>query len=239
MADFHVYRDRLEIRLTRAEKVLALRRDDILVPRDSIRSVAITADPWIWIRGVRAPGNSIPLTLAVGTWKFHGGKDFLVLKGKQRSAVVIDIEQPDAVVPAEPPDAVVPAEPPDAAAQSRGAEPVEAGSGEADEAESTATEMMATESIRTASPGTESSESESSETGSSGSGSSQTESSETESSETESSETDPGESDAAPAPEVAEGFSRVIVSTQHAAKLVEALREIRPGSDGPADEVIS
>ena len=96
MADFHVYRDRLEIRLTRAEKVLALRRDDIVVPRDSIRSVAITEDPWIWIRGVRAPGNSIPLTLAVGTWKFHGGKDFLVLKGKQRSAVVIDIDQPDA-----------------------------------------------------------------------------------------------------------------------------------------------
>jgi hypothetical protein len=161
MADFHVYRDRLEIRLTRAEKVLALRRDDIVVPRDSIRSVAITADPWIWIRGVRAPGNSIPLTLAVGTWKFHGGKDFLVLKGKQRSAVVIDIEQPDAAAIADPAAD---------AARPSGAEPADA---------------------------------------------------------------DPAGS------EVAEGFSRVVVSTQHAAKLVEALREIRPGSDGPADEVIS
>jgi hypothetical protein len=31
----------------------------------------------------------------------------------------------------------------------------------------------------------------------------------------------------------------VIVSTQHASQLVEALRDIHPGSDGPTDEVIS
>jgi hypothetical protein len=95
MADLHVYPDRLEIRLTAAEKVLALRREDLVVPRSEIRSVAITADPWIWIRGIRAPGAAVPLTLAVGTWKFHGGKDFLLIKGKQRSAVVIDIEAPE------------------------------------------------------------------------------------------------------------------------------------------------
>ncbi|GAB3610312.1 hypothetical protein GCM10027414_24380 [Humibacter ginsengiterrae] len=185
MADFHVYRDRLEIRLTRAEKLLSLRRDDIVVPRDNIRSVAITADPWIWIRGVRAPGNSIPLTLAVGTWKFHGGKDFLVLKGKQRSAVVIDIEQPDARGSEDPSgdesassDAATPApsSPPEVAADA-----LAGGSG--------------------ALPGA--------------------------------AESLPGSG------EVADGFSRVIVSTQHAAELVEALREIHPGSDGPADEVIS
>jgi hypothetical protein len=92
MADLHVHPDRLEIHLTPAEKVLALKRDDLVVPRDSIRSVAITEDPWIWIRGIRAPGASVPLTLAVGTWKFHGGKDFLLIKGKQRAAVVIDLE---------------------------------------------------------------------------------------------------------------------------------------------------
>lgn len=95
MADLHVYPDRLEIRLTAAEKVLALRREDLVVPRSEIRSVAITADPWIWIRGIRAPGAAVPLTLAVGTWKFHGGKDFLLIKGKQRSAAVIDIEAPE------------------------------------------------------------------------------------------------------------------------------------------------
>ncbi|MDQ1582147.1 MAG: hypothetical protein QOF36_201 [Microbacteriaceae bacterium] len=92
MADLHVHSDRLEIRLTPAEKVLALRRDNLVVPRENIRSVAITEDPWIWIRGIRAPGANVPLTLAVGTWKFHGGKDFLLIKGKQRSAVVLDLE---------------------------------------------------------------------------------------------------------------------------------------------------
>ena len=181
MADFHVYRDRLEIRLTRAEKVLALRRDDIVVPRDSIRSVAITEDPWIWIRGVRAPGNSIPLTLAVGTWKFHGGKDFLVLKGKQRSAVVIDIDQPDAGGSDKPvPQTAIAGNVPSAPAAV--AHDVAAGGSDA-------------------TPG--------------------------------------ALADLPSSDEVAEGFSRVIVSTQHASQLVEALRDIHPGSDGPTDEVIS
>lgn len=92
MANLHVHSDRLEIHLTGAEKALALRREDLVIPRESIRSVAITEDPWIWIRGIRAPGTAVPLTLSVGTWKFHGGKDFLLIKGKQRSAVVIDLD---------------------------------------------------------------------------------------------------------------------------------------------------
>ncbi|WP_344775674.1 hypothetical protein [Gryllotalpicola kribbensis] len=96
MADLHVHRDRLEVHLSTAEKLLALRKDDLVIPRDAIRSVAITQDPWIWIRGVRVPGAAIPLTLAIGTWKFHGGKDFLIVKGKSRPAVVIDIAQDDA-----------------------------------------------------------------------------------------------------------------------------------------------
>ncbi|AYG03678.1 hypothetical protein [Gryllotalpicola protaetiae] len=96
MADLHVHRDRLEVRLSRAEKLLALRKDDLVIPRSAIRSVAITQDPWIWIRGVRVPGAGIPLTLAIGTWKYHGGKDFLIVKGKSRPAVVIDIDQSEA-----------------------------------------------------------------------------------------------------------------------------------------------
>lgn len=91
MATLRVHADRLEIRLTKAEKVLALRRDDISIPRDSIRSATITEDPWIWVRGIRSPGTNLPLTLAVGTWKFHGGTDFLLIK-RTRMAVVIDID---------------------------------------------------------------------------------------------------------------------------------------------------
>ncbi|GAB3615745.1 hypothetical protein GCM10027416_03020 [Okibacterium endophyticum] len=91
MARLHLLSDRLEITLTTAEKVLALRKSDIVVPREAIRSATITDDPWIWVRGIRAPGTAIPLSLAVGQWKFHGGKDFLVIKGS-RAAVVIDVE---------------------------------------------------------------------------------------------------------------------------------------------------
>ncbi|TFD32306.1 hypothetical protein [Cryobacterium cryoconiti] len=90
MASLRVHPDRLEIHLTKAEKALALRRDDLVVPRDHIRSVAITDDPWIWIRGIRSPGVGLPHVVAVGTWKFHGGKDFLAIKRK-RQAVVIDL----------------------------------------------------------------------------------------------------------------------------------------------------
>lgn len=92
MADLFVHRDRLEIHLTSAEKALALRRGDVVIQREHIRSAAITQDPWIWIRGIRSPGSVIPLVLSVGTWKFHGGKDFLLVKGKNRPAVVIDLE---------------------------------------------------------------------------------------------------------------------------------------------------
>lgn len=90
MASLRVHPDRLEIQLTAAEKALALRREGISVPRSAIRSVTITDDPWIWIRGIRAPGSLVPLVLAIGTWKFHGGKDFLIIKNK-RQAVIIDI----------------------------------------------------------------------------------------------------------------------------------------------------
>ena len=94
MASLRVHPDRLEIHLTKAEKTLSLRRDDLVVPRENIRSVTITDDPWIWIRGIKSPGLEVPLVLAVGTWKFHGGKDFLAIK-RRRQAVVIDLGDED------------------------------------------------------------------------------------------------------------------------------------------------
>jgi hypothetical protein len=90
MASLRVHTDRLEIELTPAEKTLSWRREAIVVRRETIRSVTITDDPWIWIRGIRAPGSLVPLVVAVGTWKFHGGKDFLAIKRK-RQAVVLDL----------------------------------------------------------------------------------------------------------------------------------------------------
>lgn len=82
--------DRLELRLTTAERLLAFHRSDVVIERSSIRSATVTEDPWIWVRGIRAPGTAVPLTIAAGTWKFHGGKDFLLIK-RTAAAVVIDL----------------------------------------------------------------------------------------------------------------------------------------------------
>ena len=90
MARLLLHPDRLEVILSTAEKTRVLRRENVIIPRSSIRSATLTDDPWIWVRGIRAPGTAVPLTLAVGQWKFHGGKDFLVLKGTKPS-VVIDV----------------------------------------------------------------------------------------------------------------------------------------------------
>ncbi|MBO0982979.1 hypothetical protein [Rathayibacter sp. SD072] len=86
--------DRLELRLTRAERLLAFHRGDVVIDRASIRSATVTEDPWIWVRGIRAPGTAVPLTIAAGTWKFHGGKDFLLIK-RTAAAVVIDLVDED------------------------------------------------------------------------------------------------------------------------------------------------
>lgn len=96
MARVEVHEDRVVIRLTRAEKVTSLRRRDITLDRAAITSAVITADPWVWIRGVRSPGTHVPGTLAAGTWRSFAGRDF-VLARKGRDAVIIDLDTtPDA-----------------------------------------------------------------------------------------------------------------------------------------------
>lgn len=90
MANLRVHNDRLEVHLTPAEKSLALRSADVIVQRDDIRSATITDDPWIWIRGIRRRGTEVPLVVAVGVWKTHGGSDFVLVKRK-RQAVVLEL----------------------------------------------------------------------------------------------------------------------------------------------------
>ncbi|WP_142137654.1 hypothetical protein [Acidovorax sp. SLBN-42] len=90
MSHLRVHNDRIEVHLTPAEKSLALRSDDIVVRRDDIRSATIADDPWVWIRGIRRRGTEIPLVVAVGVWKYHGGTDFVIIKGK-RQAVVLEL----------------------------------------------------------------------------------------------------------------------------------------------------
>jgi len=90
MAHLRVHNDRIEGHLTPAEKALSFRADDLVVQRDDIRSATVTDDPWVWIRGIRRRGTEIPLVVAVGVWKYHGGSDFVIVKGK-RQAVVLEL----------------------------------------------------------------------------------------------------------------------------------------------------
>jgi hypothetical protein len=90
MAKLRVHADRIEVHLTPTEKSLAFRGADIVIQREDIRSATITDDPWIWIRGIRRRGTEVPLVVAVGVWKYHGGADFIIVKGK-RQAVVLEL----------------------------------------------------------------------------------------------------------------------------------------------------
>lgn len=94
MARVEVHSDRVVIRLTASEKVVSLRKRDVVLDRAAIRSAIITEDPWVWIRGIRAPGAALPGGLAYGTWRTRTGRDF-VLARKGRSAVVIDLDVPE------------------------------------------------------------------------------------------------------------------------------------------------
>lgn len=91
MASVQVYPDRVVIQLTASEKALAMRRRDVVISRDRITSALITGDPWIWLRGVRAPGAHVPRRIAVGTWRNLAGRDFAVVR-RGRPAVVVDLD---------------------------------------------------------------------------------------------------------------------------------------------------
>lgn len=94
MARIEVHADRVILRLTAAEKTVALRRRDIVLDRAAIRSAVITDDPWVWIRGIRSPGALLPRGMAYGTWRTRKGHDF-VLARRGREAVVIDLDVPE------------------------------------------------------------------------------------------------------------------------------------------------
>lgn len=82
---------RLEIELSAAERLLAFHKGNVQIERSSITKVQLTDDPWTWLRGIRAPGTSIPRVLAIGTWKSGGGDDFVVIR-RRLAGVVIDLD---------------------------------------------------------------------------------------------------------------------------------------------------
>ena len=94
MSRVEVHADRVVVKLTGKEKALAWRRRDIVIDRALITSVLITEDPWVWLRGVRTTGTSMPGRHAHGTWRHLAGRDFALMR-RGVSAVVIDLETPE------------------------------------------------------------------------------------------------------------------------------------------------
>ena len=94
MARIEVFADRVVIKLSAAERALAMRRREIVLSRERITSALISEDPWAWLRGVRSPGAHLPTKLAIGTWRGFGGNDFCLIRSG-RPAIVLDFAVPE------------------------------------------------------------------------------------------------------------------------------------------------
>lgn len=80
-----------EIALSPTERALARRAEPIRIPRERIRKIQLTDDPWTWIRGKRQTGSHVPRVLALGTFGFGTRLEFVAVR-RSVAGVVIDIE---------------------------------------------------------------------------------------------------------------------------------------------------
>lgn len=90
MAHLDIAGDELILRLGPLERLGGFVHGDARIPLTAVRRAWAVDDPWVELRGVRAPGIRWGKRLAVGTWRFGGGKDFVALH-RRRPAVVVDL----------------------------------------------------------------------------------------------------------------------------------------------------
>lgn len=90
MATLHCEADELVLRLSPREKLGAL-HGDVRGPLKSVRDVAVSDTPFHALRGLRAPGTALPRRIALGTWRYRGGKDFAALD-RGKSAVIVSLQ---------------------------------------------------------------------------------------------------------------------------------------------------
>jgi hypothetical protein len=89
MASLAPQADDLVLRLSSLEKAGAL-HGDLRIPLEAVESVVADQRPFRALRGIRAPGTGFPGLIALGTWRYRGGKDFAALY-RGRSAVVVTL----------------------------------------------------------------------------------------------------------------------------------------------------
>jgi hypothetical protein len=88
MAWLDVAGDEVVLRLSVPERLAGFVRGDGRIPLTAIRDVRVSEDPWRERRGVRSPGTDWPRKVAVGTWRFPGGKDYVALRGRGPGVVL-------------------------------------------------------------------------------------------------------------------------------------------------------
>ena len=90
MATLHCEGDELVLRLSPREKLGAV-HGDVRVPLKAVRDVALSDAPFAELRGLRAPGTALPRRIALGTWRYRGGKDFAALY-RHKPAVIVSLQ---------------------------------------------------------------------------------------------------------------------------------------------------
>ena len=82
MAQLVVEGDRLAVGLSALERLGAfvLRRPE--APLAAVRSVRSAGRAYSELRGIRAPGTGLPGVIALGTWRYRGGPDFVAVYGR-------------------------------------------------------------------------------------------------------------------------------------------------------------
>jgi hypothetical protein len=78
------------LKLNDLEKAGAL-HGDVRVPATAVREARVSTTPFRDLRGIRAPGTGVPGAVALGTWRYRGGKDFAALY-RGGPAVIVELE---------------------------------------------------------------------------------------------------------------------------------------------------
>jgi hypothetical protein len=87
MAAVQIVDGMLEVRLGFWERIGAV-HGNIAVPLSAVRAAYIVDRPFAALRGIRWPGTGIPGVVALGTWRWGGGRDFVALFGRQRAVEI-------------------------------------------------------------------------------------------------------------------------------------------------------
>jgi hypothetical protein len=91
MAGFDIAGDELILHVSFFERLGGFVRGDARIPLTAVRRARAVDNPWEELRGVRSPGTGWPRGIALGTWRFSGGKDFVAVYGRRKPAVVVDL----------------------------------------------------------------------------------------------------------------------------------------------------